>query len=172
MDLYRKPFLEKKTGSDTVCGGWSKEKRQFRLGCSSIMETCAWETELKDKIKLIFWRVNIWSFHRLIFSTTIIKADFQKWNKSATGQKLIDFFKNVQAMQWFDKWKVIFNAYPQNCDRLFQSMMWGIGEQFWQTGYRTVIGVLRKGDKQSWLVLSCFKSPVVFDVYEDFWDHF
>jgi hypothetical protein len=75
-------------------------------------------------------------------------------------------------MQWFDNWKVIFNAYPQNCDRLFQSMMWGIGEQFRQTGYRTVIGVLRKGDKRSWLVLSCFKSPVVFDVYEDFWDHF
>lgn len=54
--------------------------------------------------------------------------------------------------QWFDKWKAIFNAYPQNCDVLFQSMMWGKGEQFIQTGYRAVIGVLRKGDKQTILV--------------------
>ena len=53
-------------------------------------------------------------------------------------------------------------------------MMWGIGEQFRQTGFITVIGVLIWGTNNFGWFFNVL-SPHVFDlmnVYEDFWDHF
>jgi len=103
------------------------------------METFVWETEVQEGLMI---KSNLFSGQSTVFNPANHnhKAGFQNWNNSATGQKLIDLLKMFKQCN-VDKWKIIFNAYPQNYDRLFQSMMWGIGEQFWQTGYRTVIGV-------------------------------
>ena len=60
----------------------------------------------------------------------------------------------------------------ENCDRLFQSMMWGIGEQFRQTGFITVIGVLIWGTNKFGWFFNVSSPLYLMNVYEDFWDHF